>query len=60
MQDTLNYIWFRKDIVEGYLNLQVYTIKIDSINEFNGDNIIKYRTKKDDSLYLEIKKACIW
>lgn len=44
VQDTLNYIWFRKDIAEGYLNLQVYAIPIEN-NEFNGDNIITARNK---------------
>ena len=46
VQDTLNYIWFRKDIVEGYLNLQVYTVKLDSLTAFNKSNIIKFRDEK--------------
>jgi len=46
VQDTLNYIWFRRDIPEGYLNLQAYVIPIQSEEEFNGENIIKYRNEK--------------
>jgi len=46
VQDTLNYAYFRRDIPEGYQILQIYTIPIKSKEEFNGENIIKYRNDK--------------
>jgi len=46
VQDTLNYVYFRKDIPEGYQILQVYTIPLTAEEEFNGENIIKYRNEK--------------
>ncbi len=46
VQDTLNYAYFRKDIPEGYQILQIYTIPISSEEDFNGENIIKYRNLK--------------
>ena len=48
VHDTSNYIWFRKDIPEGYLNLQVYAVPINSEAEFNDDNIIKWRNEKGE------------
>ncbi len=45
VQDTANYIWFRKDIPEGYLNIQMYAVPITSKEDMQGDNIIKYRNE---------------
>lgn len=45
VQDTTNYIWFRKDIAQGYLNIQMYTVPIETESDLNGENIIKVRNK---------------
>lgn len=65
VQDTLDYIWFRKDIPEGYLNLQLYAIPITSENEFTKEAIITYRDQKGqefipgekEGMYLVTEKA---
>jgi hypothetical protein len=46
VQDTLNYIWFRKEISSGSLNLMVYTVPITSEADENGENIIAVRDEK--------------
>jgi len=44
--DTLNYIWFKKEIPRGSLNLQMYTLPITSEADLNGENIIEARNAK--------------
>jgi len=45
-RDTLNYVKFIKDISEGYLYLQIYTVPLESEDDFTPENIIKYRNEK--------------
>ena len=44
VQDTLDYIWFRKDIPEGYLNIQAYIVPFSG--NFTKEGIIKIRDQK--------------
>ncbi len=44
--DTLNYIWFKKEIPQGSLNIQMYAVSITNQEDLNGENIIKNRNKK--------------
>lgn len=46
VQDTLNYIWFRKELPTGSLNLLVYEVPIISEADENGENIIEVRDKR--------------
>ncbi len=44
--DDKEYIWFVRDIPEGYLNVLLYTIPITSTADENGENIIKARDER--------------
>ncbi len=44
--DDKEYVWFVRDIPEGYLNILVYTIPITSKADENGENIIKARDER--------------
>ena len=44
--DTLNYIWFRKEIPQGSLNLQMYAVPITTDEDLKGENIIINRNIK--------------
>ncbi len=44
--DDKEYVWFVRDIPEGYLNILVYTLPITSPEDENGENIIKARDEK--------------
>ncbi len=41
--DDKEYVWFVRDIPEGYLNILLYTLPIESVADENGENIIKAR-----------------
>lgn len=44
--DDKEYVWFVRDIPEGYLNILVYTVPITSEADENGENIIKVRDER--------------
>ncbi|MEE9349259.1 MAG: DUF4837 family protein [Flavobacteriaceae bacterium] len=45
--DTLNYVWFKRDVTQGRsLNLQMYTLPITNEADLNGENIITQRNIK--------------
>lgn len=44
--DDKEYVWFVRDIPEGYLNILAYTVPITSKADENGENIIKVRDEK--------------
>lgn len=44
--DDKEYVWFVRDIPEGYLNILAYTIPITSAKDEAGENIIKARDER--------------
>jgi hypothetical protein len=44
--DDKEYVWFVRNIPEGYLNILVYTLPITSQADEDGENIIKSRDEK--------------
>ncbi len=63
--DSVNYIWFRKDIPRGYLNIQMYAVPIESEADLNGENIINIRNNygkrfilgSKDGMYMTTEEA---
>lgn len=45
-QDTKEYLWFVKDIPDGYQNILIYSVPILSEADENGENIIETRDAK--------------
>jgi hypothetical protein len=45
-QDDKEYVWFVRNIPEGYLNILVYTLPITSQADEDGENIIESRDEK--------------
>ena len=45
-QDTKEYLWYVKDIPEGYQNILIYSVPITSLADQNGENIIETRDLK--------------
>ena len=63
-QDTKDYLWYVKDIPEGYQNILIYTVPINSLADENGENIIETRDLKGpyipgakEGMYMITEKA---
>jgi hypothetical protein len=65
VSDTTNYLWFRREIPKGTLNIFMYTVPITSEDDENGENIIATRDLKGEQfipgsgegMYMETEKA---
>ena len=63
-QDTKDYLWYVKDIPEGYQNILIYSVPITSEADENGENIIATRNLKGkyipgakEGMYMITEKA---
>ncbi|MCF6350169.1 MAG: DUF4837 family protein [Flavobacteriaceae bacterium] len=65
-QDTKEYLWFVKDIPDGYQNILIYSVPITSKADENGENIITTRdlkghyipgAKLEKGMYMVTEKA---
>lgn len=63
-QDTKDYLWYVKDIADGYQNILIYSVPITSEADENGENIIATRDLKGiyipgakEGMYMITEKA---